>query len=195
MNTEFEIEVADLVKNKIDNIGDRNPVVFYGSSSFRLWTNLQQDFPRLDCLNLAFGGSTIAECDFYYNRLLKQANPSRIFFYAGDNDLGQGVTVQETIDRFKQLFAKIRIDFPEIPFAFLSIKPSPERFALISKIREVNESINNFLQTEEGCAYIDVHSLMMNGENVRTELFCEDQLHMNREGYLLWGHKINSYLF
>ena len=35
-------------------------MLFYGRSSIRLWTTLEQDFPGLPVVNRSFGGSTMA---------------------------------------------------------------------------------------------------------------------------------------
>ena len=39
-----------------------NAVVFYGSSSLRLWDDLAERFPGRTVVNRGFGGSTLAEC-------------------------------------------------------------------------------------------------------------------------------------
>lgn len=195
MAKEFDLEVGSLVKNKIEKLGNRKPVVFYGSSSFRLWESLEQDFPELDCLNIAFGGSTIRDCSDYYEVLLKQVDPSQIIFYGGDNDIGQEVSVEHTFDRFKELFTKIREDFKNIPFAFVSIKPSPERILLLNKIQSVNSLIKDFLEKEKESFFIDVHSDMLEKGMIKERLFCDDKLHMNSDGYLVWKQNLRSYLF
>jgi len=186
MNPEFKEEVGHLVKTKLEKLGSRESVVFYGSSSLRLWESLSTDFPELDCLNIAFGGSTIKDCLDYYDVLLKRTNPVHIFFYAGDNDIGQNASSEETINRFKELYFKIRKDFKEVSFTFLSIKPSPQRIAFLNSIQEVNQEIKSFLSTEDKAQYLDVFSSMIVNKEIDKTLFIEDELHMNKKGYDLW---------
>ncbi|WP_332368666.1 hypothetical protein [Spirosoma telluris] len=51
---EAEINQLESKLNSLPSASDR--VVFYGSSSIRLWTTLAQDFPQVNTLNLGFGG-------------------------------------------------------------------------------------------------------------------------------------------
>ena len=38
-----------------------HPILFYGSSSIRMWTTLHRDFPGVPIINRAFGGSMLNE--------------------------------------------------------------------------------------------------------------------------------------
>lgn len=194
MNPDFKEEVAALVNKKMNVLGNRTPVVFYGSSSFRLWESLEKDFPELDCLNIAFGGSTIKDCTEYYDHLLKKSKPEKIFFYCGDNDIGQGTSAEDTIKRFTILFKKVREDFPDIPFIFLSIKPSPSRQELLSEIRTVNENIKLYLSDKVNTGFVNIYDDMLVEGNADASLFIEDQLHMNKKGYKIWTKAIRTYL-
>lgn len=193
MNPEFKQEVGHIIKTKVENLGNRQPVVFYGSSSLRLWETLSEDFPEFDCLNLAFGGSTIKDCYEYYHLLLKKTNPKHIVFYAGDNDIGKGANAEETTERFKQLYSKIKADFKEVPFTFLSIKPSPQRAVYLAIIEEVNQKIKVFLESESKAEYLDIYSLMFSENQINASLFIEDELHMNEKGYELWKDTVRTY--
>jgi lysophospholipase L1-like esterase len=98
-------------------------------------------------------------------------------------------------DRFKELFQKIRQQFTEIPVAYISMKPSPSRRHLFSKMREGNQLIKDFLATQKNAAFIDVHRPMLNetGEPI-PEIFLDDSLHMNAKGYGIWKKAIEPYL-
>lgn len=192
MNIEFKSEVEHLVKTKLHN---NKSIVLYGSSSLRLWGTLHDDFSNLKMLNLAFGGSTIEDCVGYYNELLEQTNPELIVFYGGDNDLGQGASPEQVTERFETLLSSIEQDFGAIPFVFISIKPSPQRVALLPKIKQTNERIGNIVSNKENCFYIDVFSKMMLSETeIDTTLFVEDNLHMNGKGYSIWQKELSSFL-
>ena len=80
-----------------------NRVVFYGSSSIRLWKTLADDFPEQNTLNLGFGGSTLAACAWFFERLVLPAKPKAIVFYAGDNDLGDSRLPEEVFLFFRAL--------------------------------------------------------------------------------------------
>lgn len=47
---------------KDSNWNGRPKVIFYGSSTFTQWPGLERCFPRVETVNLGFGGSTLAAC-------------------------------------------------------------------------------------------------------------------------------------
>ena len=79
--------------------------LFVGSSSIRFWFNLKQDF-AFPLVRRGFGGSTIADVNANFDRLVSQYHPARIVFYAGENDLAGGSSTDETLARFAEFMAK-----------------------------------------------------------------------------------------
>ncbi|PKP66970.1 MAG: hypothetical protein CVT83_08975, partial [Alphaproteobacteria bacterium HGW-Alphaproteobacteria-5] len=57
--------------------------LFVGSSSFRFWFAMAQDFPRTRLLKRGFGGSQISDINFHFDRVVGRYRPARIAFYAG----------------------------------------------------------------------------------------------------------------
>ncbi len=164
-----------------------SPVVFYGSSSIRLWKTLSEDFPEYDVINLGFGGSTLDLCIYYFDRLIKPLRIKSFVFYAGDNDIGEGREADEVIETFKIFYQKFREHFPDVRFTYLSIKPSESRMHRLECIVDVNRSIKEFLSQERNCYFLNVFDEMLD-ENmkVRKDLYTLDKLHMNSNGYRLW---------
>src|SRR4051812_13021961 len=109
-----------------------HPVLFVGSSSFRIWKDLEDDFRSYDVLNRGFGGSTFPDLIRYADQVIIPYHPKQIFIYSGDNDLAASDTVTATMvaQRFQQLFDMIRKQLPKVPIVFVSIKPSPSRAQL-----------------------------------------------------------------
>ena len=189
----YEAEVRALERARTGcAIGDRTPV-FYGSSSMRLWDTLAEDVgPGI--LNLAFGGSTLEACDHFFARLVAPVNPRSLLLYAGDNDLGDGRTVDQVLGWFRSLADKVEDSLGAIPFGFISVKPSPARFPIVDRIRRVNELVRKEIEARPSGYYVDVFPAMLNeAGRPRTELYFEDGLHLNREGYRLWGSILQPY--
>ena len=153
----------------------------------RMWESLGDDFRDVGVLNLAFGGSTLAACVRFFERLVVPCNPRSIVCYAGENDLGDGYTPEEVVESFRKLISKIDSHFPTIPFTMLSIKPSPSRWHLADRIRDTNEGIRRELQGRARRYFIDIFSAML-GSDGRPDnsLFQEDWLHVSPEGYQVW---------
>jgi lysophospholipase L1-like esterase len=152
-----------------------------------MWDSLADDFPDVGVINLAFGGSTMEACAWFFERLVVPCSPRSIVCYAGDNDLGDGRTSGEVVASFRKLLAKVDAYFPAIPFTMLSIKPSPSRWHLAERIRNTNEAIRREIQLRDGGYFIDVFSAML-GSDGRPDnsLFFEDGLHVSLKGYLIW---------
>lgn len=187
----YEENVQQLERERVGKF--ENPVVFYGSSSFRLWDTLNDDFPGHQIVNLAFGGATIDYCSYYFDRLVKPNNIKSFLFYCGDNDIGNGKSPTGVLDSFLILYNKFRNSFPDTKFTFVSIKPSIERAKFINRIQKANKLIKDFLSGEPNTFYINVHDRMLNGSSqVRKEFFTEDELHLNEKGYALWRDIFNE---
>ncbi len=189
----FEGNVKLLERRRVGT--KKYPVVFYGSSSLRLWETLEQDLPGHDILNLAFGGSTIDYCSYYFDRLIKPNNIKSFVFYAGDNDVGQGKSATQVFDSFLIFYNKFRESFPYTKFTFVSIKPSIERAKFINRIQKANKLIKEFLEKEPNTFYLNVHDQMLNGDKLaKPELYTEDELHMSEKGYELWKEIFHEHI-
>jgi lysophospholipase L1-like esterase len=145
----FESEVSALEARLLQSPISSSPVVFYGSSSIRLWKSLQQDFSGYAVLNCGFGGSRLTDCVRYANRIVLPRKPSAIVIYAGDNDLAIGTPPEKVFQSFRQLFAIFRTYSPSIPIAFVSVKPSPARLMFLENILRFNRLVDDFLKTHQ----------------------------------------------
>ncbi|MBW4890548.1 GDSL family lipase [Mucilaginibacter sp. HMF5004] len=173
-----------------------NPeTIFYGSSSIRMWETLYSDFADFKPANLGFGGSTLAACVWYFDRLLLPLNPKQIVFYAGDNDLGDGRHPEEIFIFFQQMMARVQAAYGDIPFAYISVKPSIVRWNLNESIKYTNKLIAGELEKYPNGQYIDIYNSMLNTEGKpKNELFLNDGLHMSAKGYDLWKPAVLNYL-
>ena len=189
----YEPEVQALERATLSRVNGNRPPVFYGSSSFTLWTTLAEDFdPRV--LNLGFGGSTLEACDYFFDRLVTPVHPRSLLVYAGDNDLGDGRSVQAVFRSFLSLGAKVAACPGPIPFGFMSVKPSPARSPIHDRIRRFNEMVRDEIEARPSGYYVDVYSAMLDKSGKpRAELFLDDGLHLNREGYRLWARVLQHY--
>lgn len=164
-----------------------NAVLFVGSSSIRLW-NLAESFPDLNVINRGFGGSQLADAAHFADRIVIPYRPRLVILYAGDNDLAAGKKPEQVLADFKEFVAKVKAGLPETRIAYLGIKPSIKRRALIERIRETNAAIKQFITGDERLIYVDVFQPMRTADGEpRPELFRADGLHLNAEGYKLWA--------
>lgn len=162
-------------------------VVFVGSSSIRLWDKLQSQFPGVPVVQRGFGGSRLADCAVHVPELVLPYQPRMVVLYAGDNDLAEGRTPQQVLESLQAFVAAVHAALPETRVAFVSIKPSPSRAALLPRVRQANDLARSWLATDPRLAYVDVFSAMLDpAGQPRPELFLPDALHLNASGYALW---------
>lgn len=176
-------------------------VLFVGSSSIRLWNDLEQQFepqlgqPPAVVIKRGFGGSRLSDVARYLDRLVLPYAPRLVIVYAGDNDLAEGASPQDVMQSFATLATGVRAALPETRIAYLSIKPSPLRAALMPAIQQANALIEHYAAGQPGMDYIDIYSRMLDEQGQpRAELFLQDRLHLNAQGYALWKQAIAPHL-
>jgi lysophospholipase L1-like esterase len=161
-------------------------VFFCGSSSIVRW-DLPKSFPTLRTVNRGFGGSKIADSTFFAHRLVLPHNPSAIVFYAGDNDLGGGLTPERVRDDFRAFVARVRTKLPDVPIHFIAIKPSIARWKSWDRIQKANALIRADCDGKL-VTFIDVAAPMLGDDGTpRRELFVKDGLHLSPAGYAIWN--------
>jgi lysophospholipase L1-like esterase len=95
------------------------PILFTGSSSVRLWTNLSRIFPGRPILNRGFGGSHFSDLLEHFNTLVAPYDPSVILVYEGDNDIASGKSPERVLADFNELRRRIHERFPHARCAYL----------------------------------------------------------------------------
>ncbi|NME71850.1 GDSL-type esterase/lipase family protein [Flammeovirga aprica] len=173
------------------------PIVFYGSSSFRLWKNVREDLGNSRILNMGFGGSTLEACALYFNQLFKDIeSPKSVFIYAGDNDLGGGQKAEDILFSFESIYNQLRLKYgEELPVFYMSIKPSPSKDDILHEIEKSNFLVKEAMHTLKNITYVDIFTPMLdeNGKS-RPDLFEDDMLHMLPEGYAIWTNVLKEVL-
>ncbi|RVT98370.1 GDSL family lipase [Mucilaginibacter limnophilus] len=189
----YEDEVKQLeIKSK--QVADITKTIFYGSSTIRLWSSLLTDLPQLQAVNLGFGGSTLAACVWFFNRVMQGYKPERLIVYAGDNDLGDGRNPEELFIFFQQLTVVVKERFGDIPCYFISLKPSPSRWNIADKFVYANSLIKAEIVTRlPNWKFINLYTTMLNPDGKpKKELFMDDGLHLSKKGYELWANVITE---
>jgi lysophospholipase L1-like esterase len=174
-----------------------NAILFIGSSSFTMWTDVKDYFPKHTIVNRAFGGSSLPDVIRYANEIIFPYHAKQVVIYCGENDLAASDSVTATMvcQRFVQLFELIRTENPAVPIVYVSLKPSPARWHLKDKMVDANNLIKGYLQKKDRAVFVDVYNKMINADGKpMKELFLEDNLHMNAKGYSIWKKAIEPTL-
>jgi len=193
----FIEEIQAFKKQDSASFPPPNAILFIGSSSFRLWSDVQNYFPGHAIINRGFGGATIPDLIRYASEIIYPYNPRQIVIYCGENDMAEqdSASASEVLSRLKQLFLVIRKRLPGTSIVFVSIKPSPSRYLLMGRIDSANGMIREFLTDLRLTSFVDVYHEMLNVQGrPNPDLFLEDRLRMNRKGYFIWQKALEPYL-
>jgi lysophospholipase L1-like esterase len=172
-----------------------HPVLFVGSSSIRKWDDAERAFADYKVLNRGIGGALINDINFYLDAIVFNYEPSQIVLYVGENDLIDATETADTIlNRTVILYQNIRKKLPEVPIVYIAMKPSPSRDKFAQKAVAANTLIKQFLAPQKNTVFVDIYPLMLRDGKSRPELFGEDMLHMNKQGYAIWKKAVRPYL-
>ena len=173
----------------------KDAIVFVGSSSFAMWTDVQDYFPGYKIINRGFGGSGLNDAIEYENDIITPYHPKQVVIYSGENDIAANATANDVMQRFTTLFNMIRRDLPDADVVYISIKPSPSREKFMPVMVNANAMIKKFLASQKNTTFVDVYSKMLDASGkLRPELYREDMLHMKPVGYEIWKEQLTPVL-
>lgn len=191
----FKNELKE-IKERIDlNIKKRNTIIFYGSSSLRLWKDLSKDFKNKNAINCGFGGAYIEDCINNFKHLFCNIKINSIVLYVGGNDLNLEYSVNKIISLFKKLLLTIRKDFPNCNIFSITIKPSIHRLEKLNQIKKLNLLMKKELDKLDNAYQINIFDKFINKKGeIKEKYFLVDRLHLSKAGYEIWRKEVFFYL-
>lgn len=193
----FQAQIDAFLKQDSLEFPPQNAILLVGSSSFTNWKDVQEYFPNYKIINRGFGGSSLPDVIRYAPDIIYPYKPSQILIYCGENDFpsGPNTTADTIYNRFTRLHGMIRSALPKAEIIYISMKPSVSRLKYLPEMRRANEMIRKFQKKHRKSGYIDVYSKMILADgSPMPDIFLKDQLHMNKNGYLIWQKAIEPYL-
>ena len=180
---DFSFEIKKLVSKVEKNKKMEAPIIFYGSSTIRLWKSLNEDFKDVNVINLGFGGAFIDSLSKNFNLLINFLNPKAIVIYLGGNDLNLNLSPREIIFKIKKFIEKIYNKYPDTNIGYITIKPSLEREKKLSDIKKINEGVKLITDDFPNFIYIDIYERLLVNGKVTSKFLLQDGLHLNKKGY------------
>ena len=160
------------------------PILFVGSSSVRLWTNLPPSHLGRRVLNRGFGGSTLKDLLRYFDRVVLPYGPSILVVYEGDNDLAEGQTPEDITRDMGLLLDRSERQLPGTEVILLTVKPSPLRLHLLEAQRDLNRRLEAMAGARRRVHVADVASPLLDSQGEPDpRFFATDRLHLNAAGY------------
>jgi lysophospholipase L1-like esterase len=191
----FEAEIKAYEKQDSISMPKSKQILFLGSSSFRLWKTFDQDLKGLPVFNRGFGGSTLEDALYYFDRMVVKYQPSWIFLYEGDNDLAKGQSPEFIEKEFVEFSERIFKQLPQTRVVFVAARPSLARVVLVDKQKDLNKRIEQFVRGKKNLYYLDMHSpFYLADGSLMQDIFVADKLHLNEKGYQIFASKIRTFI-
>jgi lysophospholipase L1-like esterase len=170
-----------------------NGTLFIGSSSIRRWYSIRDYFPDCNIIHRGFGGSNAADVLRVMDKIVLPYKPSSIVYYEGDNDIAQGIPVEKICADIDSFIIRVNRVLPGSEIFIISPKPSYARMYYRNKYLELNRKIISLCGKYEFTHFINVVDPVFDESGkLRRDIFVEDSLHLNEEGYKIWGKIIGN---
>lgn len=188
----FQTQIDELVSLKRPS---GNHIIFTGSSSIRMWKNVNEVYPAYSIVNKGFGGSQMSDLSYYLDDLVLKSDPCQVFIYEGDNDLNAGKAVAEILGDTDKVISRIKGHNPAINIVLISPKPSVARWHLKEEYEALNRALAELASRDAQVEFADVWTPALDGNGVVfQDMFLSDNLHMNDKGYDIWKQVIEPFL-
>ena len=202
-NRQFEEEVSVLESLDLEERAGEKDVLFIGSSSIRLWDNIQVDMYPYSSVKRGYGGAHFYDLIHFSERLVKNHYPKAILIFVanditGSNDfinLVGDISPNEVKKLFRYNYKSIRRIHKHIPIFLIETTPTPKRWKVWNKILQANKKLERFCKQETNLYFISTRDKFIGDDGLLIQsLFLNDELHLNVDGYKLWSSVIKSKL-
>ena len=192
----FENEIKSYEKQDSISMPAKGQILFIGSSSFRIWKTFSTDLAGIPAFNRGFGGSTMTDALYYFDRMVVKYAPSAVVVYEGDNDLAKGKSIEELAKEYEDFSNRLKKALPKTKLVYLAVRPSLSRIAIVDKQKQFNVWLEKYCKSQKGRFFLDMHSpfYLPDGITVMPDIFIADRLHLNEKGYLIFSAKIREFI-
>ena len=199
----FEKDILNLEQLDFENKADKNNLLFIGSSSIRLWDDIDNDMQPYKSVKRGYGGAHYYDLIHFIERLITNHSPRAILIFVanditGSNDIfktSDDLSPKEVKRLFKYCYKSIRKIHKKVPVFVIETTPTPSRSDVWNKISEANDLISNFCESKSNLHYIQTRDKFIDDKGLPiNSLFVSDQLHLNKNGYKLWSEIIKEKL-
>ncbi len=116
--------------------------------------------------------------------------PTDLFILIGINDFNSGHSIDSLEAGYREMLEKVRKHSPTLRVYVQSLLPTRGPHDDKNEIvREFNTRLQK-MAGEFNCTYVDLHSLMSDGEGKLKAEFTPDGLHLKDPGYAVWRDQI-----
>jgi len=173
-----------------------NAIVLSGSSSIARWNDqAAAALAPLTVISRGFGGSVMGDVLHHLDAVALKYSPRAILIYEGDNDTAFGIPKATILSQFKEIVERVHEELPETRIYVMAVKPSVSRLNVWSDAVDVSAGLNEIASKDPLVYYVDSATPFLKADgSVMTDIFVDDNLHLNPLGNLIWGAIIRAAL-
>ena len=197
--TKWEADIQKLERlDQVETYPD-DAILVTGSSSVRLWDTIEEDLAPFRPIRRGFGGSKTVDLAVFGKLLIQPHRYAALVVFVANDVSGEDGKVDydrpQVAGWAEEVVAISKAHQPTAPILWVEITPTEKRWHVREQQRDLNRMLREMALIESNFYFLSTAEYFLNREKmVRSELFVEDRLHLNREGYRLWGALIRRRL-
>jgi|GEM_PF-388577 len=172
------------------NVYPADSILFIGSSSIRLWDTLARDMAPFPVIQRGYGGATFQDLAVFAKRLVDPHEFRAVVVFVANDIVGKkdhDLTPEEIAALYGDVVKTVRAKDARAPVFLIAITPTESRWRAWPQIEKANAAMAAVCEAGENVHFISTAKEFLNEEgSPKTELFRDDQLHLNADGYKLW---------
>ena len=193
----YETRINELAKQY--KSAEKGGVLLMGSSTMDYWKTWQTDIGGRLGYNVGIGGTIVEDWLYAYDKLVKPFAPSVIVVFLGGNNINDmGHTAEYAASLMANLLNKMHTDFPDAEIHYIYSMPTPNFYKGGKFNTEYGRFIDEMKQLVAQTDWLNgidtFNSFTENGE-VKKDLFRDDGIHLNDEGYKVFSEIVNNAVF
>lgn len=193
----WEDAISELESDTAGRYAPGQAVVFIGSSSIRLWRNLEEDMSPIPVIQHGFGGAKLNDVVHYADRLVSAYQPLAVVVFAGTNDIDPAASKspETLLASYQDFVSRVRSKQPQLPIFYIGITPSPRRWSVWPIAQTTNQLIAQWSVADPNLHVIDTSAALMDSTGEPDpDNYLFDGLHLSKRGYAIWRDIIRERL-
>lgn len=193
----WEEEIEKLEQRDANEEDPADAILFIGSSSIRRWDEIAVDMAPYRTIQRGYGGSKYSDVAVFAERLICPHQYRALVIFVGNDVSGKpGDHSPQAVESLVRYIVGVSHRHrSDAPVLLIEVTPTEKRWEVWPKIRRVNDRLREVALSSANTYFVATagHFLDPSG-HPRSELFVDDQLHLNSDGYDLWSNLIRRRL-
>lgn len=178
---------------------EKGGVLIMGSSTMDYWKDWQTDIGDRLGYNVGIGGTIVEDWLYAYDKLVKPFEPSTIILFLGGNNISNmGHTGAYTRSLMEKLLNKMHEDFPEAEIHYIYSMAVPKFYKggkFSTEYGKFIDEMKDLVSKTEWLNGIDTFDELTRDGEAKTELYRDDGIHLNDDGYDVFAKIIKEKVF